>query len=66
MSGGETRVRLSGRAIMAANRKTAYFLSQTFPAQDPPCFALSKDSNEGVKHIERKSYCSGFPLFKTS
>lgn len=42
------------------------FQSPAFPAQDPPCFVLSKDSNEGVKHMERKSYCSGFPLFKTS
>ena len=57
-------VRLALRAITVATGGSTIFY-RAFQAQDPPCSFLSKDSSEGVKHIERKS-CSRFLLFKTS
>lgn len=59
-------VRLALRAITGrvANRKISYFSVTSLSSSGPTLFC-SKDSNKEVKHIERKSYCSRFPVFKT-
>lgn len=41
------------------------FFSITSLSSSGPILFCSKDSIEEVKHIERKSYCSRFPVFKT-
>lgn len=43
-----------------------WFSVASLSGSGPALVCSVKDSNEGGKHMERKSYCSGFPLFKTS